>query len=58
MWNIHLRAVNFSEFVLLELMRTDMVTSDEIDHLREVFTAIDADSSGRIDYAEIEAMHT
>jgi Ca2+-binding EF-hand superfamily protein len=39
-------------------MRTDMVTSDEIDHLREVFTAIDADASGRIDYAEIEAMHT
>lgn len=42
--------------MLLELMRTETVQESELLYMRRLFEKIDADSSGAIDYNEIEVM--
>ena len=42
--------MNLSQFILLELLRTGMINSDEIQFLKGVFDSQDERNAGRIEY--------
>jgi hypothetical protein len=45
--------LNLSQFIVLELLRLNRVNSRELTYLKELFTTIDEDGSGFIDYSEV-----
>jgi hypothetical protein len=45
--------VDFSQFMILEMIRLKRISGKEIQDLKEVFSAIDFNSTGRIEYSDV-----
>jgi hypothetical protein len=48
-----IRSVSLAEFIVLELIRLESISQDEIDMIKAVFLAVDRDKSGTIEYEEV-----
>mmetsp|Transcript_14833 Transcript_14833/g.22324 ORF Transcript_14833/g.22324 Transcript_14833/m.22324 type:complete len:380 (+) Transcript_14833:68-1207(+) len=47
-------SLDLSQFIVMELLRLQRVSEDELNDFKDIFSSIDMDSSGTIDYSEVK----